>query len=427
MQKTCTPPAGPGDHDFAGALERLTAQLDDRPVDGGGPVGELTEDLRTAYEELRVADEEIRTQQDEIGRLAESRHLERWQQERMLGALPVPVITTDAQGLVRAVNAAAVVLLRSRVARLLGKPVFAFFRVDDRAGLRRSLAGRAHGADLFHTRATLVVAGGSEVEVDVFASGDAEPGAPTTWLLLRTLPSDDPTPLPGYPALPQALVDLAALAVRADDLQELLDQAVAICSRALGEGAALSVNTGDPAWREALASTATLAQQVDGLQLRLGEGPCLDAFGTNQVVVSQDLHADARWPRLRAELPPQARAAVVVPVGLAGERIGAFSAYLSAASAGPAMVEVCDLLAATVGAAVHELEVRAELEKSAAEMRQALQSRATIDQAKGIVMAHRGGTPEEAFAHLVHLSSTQNAKLRDVAAGLVRQAADQAR
>ena len=42
-----------------------------------------------------------------------------------------------------------------------------------------------------------------------------------------------------------------------------------------------------------------------------------------------------------------------------------------------------------------------------------------IDQAKGIVMADRHVDAQAAFAHLVHLSSTQHAKLRDVAQQIV--------
>jgi AmiR/NasT family two-component response regulator len=51
----------------------------------------------------------------------------------------------------------------------------------------------------------------------------------------------------------------------------------------------------------------------------------------------------------------------------------------------------------------------------------ALESRAVIDQAKGIVMAHKHCTADEAFQHLVSLSNTSRVKLREVAARLVEQ------
>lgn len=53
------------------------------------------------------------------------------------------------------------------------------------------------------------------------------------------------------------------------------------------------------------------------------------------------------------------------------------------------------------------------------QLRHALTSRATIEQAKGIVMAERHCTPEEAFDVLVRLSQDSNVPLRDVARALV--------
>ena len=55
-------------------------------------------------------------------------------------------------------------------------------------------------------------------------------------------------------------------------------------------------------------------------------------------------------------------------------------------------------------------------------LRRALETRTTIGQAVGIVMNQRALTAEEAFTHLVELSSHSNTKLRDVAASIVSQA-----
>lgn len=82
-----------------------------------------------------------------------------------------------------------------------------------------------------------------------------------------------------------------------------------------------------------------------------------------------------------------------------------------------------ELLAATIGSALYEVGLRQELARMAGDMERALASRATIDQAKGIVMAARRCTADEAFAHLVDLASTQHLKLRDLAARIVAGAA----
>jgi AmiR/NasT family two-component response regulator len=53
------------------------------------------------------------------------------------------------------------------------------------------------------------------------------------------------------------------------------------------------------------------------------------------------------------------------------------------------------------------------------QMKQAMASRAGIEQAKGVLMSQRHCGPDEAFDVLVKLSSQTNRKLRDVAAAVV--------
>lgn len=60
--------------------------------------------------------------------------------------------------------------------------------------------------------------------------------------------------------------------------------------------------------------------------------------------------------------------------------------------------------------------------QSAEKLRYALEHRAVIDQAKGILMASRKITAEQAFAVLAKQSQHENIKLRDLAAGLVDRA-----
>jgi hypothetical protein len=63
-------------------------------------------------------------------------------------------------------------------------------------------------------------------------------------------------------------------------------------------------------------------------------------------------------------------------------------------------------------------EVVAEVEQ----LREALLSRATIEQAKGMLMFERGIGPDEAFSVLVRGSQRSNIKVRDLAAAMVERA-----
>jgi hypothetical protein len=52
-------------------------------------------------------------------------------------------------------------------------------------------------------------------------------------------------------------------------------------------------------------------------------------------------------------------------------------------------------------------------------LRRALISRPVIDQAKGVLIAQHGCTPDQAFAMLAEASQRLNRKLRDIAEGIV--------
>lgn len=66
-------------------------------------------------------------------------------------------------------------------------------------------------------------------------------------------------------------------------------------------------------------------------------------------------------------------------------------------------------------------ESYANLVKEVSGLRRALATRPTIDQAKGIIMADRRCTPDEAFEVLKKLSMDTNVRLADVAAAIVYQ------
>jgi hypothetical protein len=69
------------------------------------------------------------------------------------------------------------------------------------------------------------------------------------------------------------------------------------------------------------------------------------------------------------------------------------------------------------GAARHESE----------HLHRAMESRASIEQAKGILMQRHGITPDRAFDLLRRISMRYNVKLHDIAEGLVREASGTSR
>jgi AmiR/NasT family two-component response regulator len=64
-----------------------------------------------------------------------------------------------------------------------------------------------------------------------------------------------------------------------------------------------------------------------------------------------------------------------------------------------------------------------ELQEEVVQLRQALSSRAVIDQAKGMLMARYGVSADHAFELLARKSQEQNAKVRVIAEAMVNAAA----
>lgn len=385
----------------------------------------LWAELEVAHEELRVADDELRAQQEEIARLFEGHELVRRQHERTLAMLPVPALVTDGAGLVRSVNAALAVLMGARVARLVGKPVFSLFTVDDRRELRGFLTGH-DAVGSFRGYGTVLPAAGDGVRVEVSVTVRRhESGVEATWIFLA---AHGPAEAGRRTATAPALAALTAIPAQTTDVQEVLGEAVAVCQDALGPGVQVSVTLGSPLAPEVTSTSSQLAQTVDGAQVRTGQGPCVSAFEERTAISSEHLSTDHRWPRLAAAVPAAVTGCVAAPIEIGDRLVGALNVYgVDGTEITAQRQETAELLAATLGAVVYELELNDELVRLSADMRRALDSRSTIEQAKGIIMAHHGCGPDEAFAHLVDLSSQQERKLREVARSVVDAAVDTAR
>jgi GAF domain-containing protein len=164
---------------------------------------------------------------------------------------------------------------------------------------------------------------------------------------------------------------------------------------------------------EPRASSGDLPRQVDELQSRLGQGPCLDAVWEQEVVRVDDVGADERWPEF-------AREAAALGVGsmmcfqlfVSGDQLGAMNLYSGAAGAFDDESEQIGLMlaghaAVALAGAEHEQELR-----------RAVDSRDLIGQAKGILMERHKLTADQAFGVLARVSQETNRKLADIAVEL---------
>ena len=164
---------------------------------------------------------------------------------------------------------------------------------------------------------------------------------------------------------------------------------------------------------ETLAATASSASATDQLQYRIGQGPCLQALTSVELIQVDDLSSDQRWPELSAAAHRSAlRSVLSIPVTAVGNTAQSLNVYAEQ----PSSFSTAQHAAAYLSAAVTGLALTALRERERAEhLSIALDTNRQIGAAMGILMAQHRCSYDEAFTALRTASQHLHRKLRDVA------------
>jgi GAF domain-containing protein len=167
-------------------------------------------------------------------------------------------------------------------------------------------------------------------------------------------------------------------------------------------------------------STDDLAQHIDTAQYETLEGPCLDASRYGEHYLSTDLTTDGRWPVWAAlAVGRGVRSSLSLPLLVRGRPIGALNLYSTSTDGFAGALDVGLLFAAQAGVAIANADVFQASRALAAELEAALRDNAVVEQARGVVMAERDCSPDEALALLEALASAAGEELRTAAARVV--------
>lgn len=174
------------------------------------------------------------------------------------------------------------------------------------------------------------------------------------------------------------------------------------------------------------AASSELARRLDEAQYEHAAGPCLQAAAGNTVVPVADTAADLRWPEWAGVASAAGiRSALSVALPISEAARGSLNLYSHAVGAfdddGTAVSRTFAGYATVVLANALLYDTTLTLSD---QLRQAMENRAVIEQAKGIVMSGYRCTPDAAFEILTRMSQDSNRKLRDIASDLVAQAVD---
>ena len=168
-------------------------------------------------------------------------------------------------------------------------------------------------------------------------------------------------------------------------------------------------------------SSNAKAVELDQLQYDAAAGPCLQAIQDASMQLTQSLLTDDRWPEFTNKaLYAGAISILAVPIKSSGEVLGALNFFSSRENAfTDGDLSVAQAFTERSAAVLLNVKVYEELTELAAQLQEALQSRAVIDQAKGIIMATEHVSADAAFDRLRRLSQKSNVKVRELARRLV--------
>ena len=220
----------------------------------------------------------------------------------------------------------------------------------------------------------------------------------------------------------EAFEQLAGIALAEHSLHSVLLTVADLTSRVMPGDIDVSVTqlVGDKA--TTVVHTGQLALDLDESQYGHGDGPCVHAARTGEPVEVTDARTDPRWADyLEDAVKRGSLSSMSMPLGSAEEMGAALNIYAREVGAfDDECRRVGAKLARFAGVAVANMHAYQSARELADNLQAALEARATIEQAKGILMERHKLTPVQAFQLLAKASMATNRKLRNVADTLVQ-------
>lgn len=222
-----------------------------------------------------------------------------------------------------------------------------------------------------------------------------------------------------------AFDELGRIDFRTTDVATALIRVADVALRSIPHADDVSITLVGPGGAHTAAFTGQPAIIVDEWQYQQGHGPCLAAAAANITVSVPDLAGDSRWPDwVDRALEAGVHSSVSIGLPLRASVSGALNVYAREPHAfdddAIILAETFAGYAAVAMANAHLYDGPATL---AGHTQAAMGRRAVIEQAKGMIMAERHCTADEAFAVLTKLAEYSHRELHDVAAGLTTGAA----
>lgn len=221
-----------------------------------------------------------------------------------------------------------------------------------------------------------------------------------------------------------ALAALVKFQVTSTTVGEALHQIAEITQRAVPAAEAVGMSMFGPDGQPTTAVyTDEISPTIDEAQYQENKGPCLDAWRTNAVVrVPRAQDSAQSYPAFAVACQENGVASTLsLPMPASEVALGAVNLYSRIEDGFTDEDEsVATDLAAASAAVLLNVSAYWTAFDLTSQLSEAMESRAVIEQAKGILMALTpGATPDDAFAMLRSASQRENIKLREIAKRIV--------
>ena len=229
--------------------------------------------------------------------------------------------------------------------------------------------------------------------------------------------------MPTREPLKESLAALSRFFVGDGTLKDTLDRVAQLAQEAVPAAAITGMTMLVEGRTRTAVFTDEMAAEIDQVQYETGIGPCLDAFRHSEIFRIDDTVKDDRWrPFSEAAAANGIRSTLSLPLVASHEGMGALNFY-SRVPNGFADDDVAVGTQFAIQAAIVLANAQAywDAHQLSQGLATAMKSRATIEQAKGILMGAQRCSADEAFQILVRASQRENRKLREVAEDLVNR------
>lgn len=218
--------------------------------------------------------------------------------------------------------------------------------------------------------------------------------------------------------LAEAFAEISRVLLAEPDVQRTLDKMCVLLTETV-EGcdhAVVTLVTNHHL--ESPAASDAVGPAVDIIQLEVDEGPCVEAIREHHTVLTDDLSTETRWPQFsrRAVEATGVHSMLSFRMFISADTLGSLNLY----SKRPKAFSDDSLAVGTIFAAHASVALQAaQTKEDLARLREVMEARELVGQAKGILMGRQGISSQVAMDILCRGAERLKIELRELARRVV--------